>query len=105
MGGFKGGLSFNNTVGGVCKSMCIAIVIVRVVGLHPMLDLTSPFFNSTSGPIFDLLCPLTDLLFGLLPHCGCFINDWCGSRFSGYGGHWDVDEWWGVRDGHRNFVG
>ena len=112
MGGFEGGLRFDDAAGGACKSVCITVIVVlrypaRVVGLgHPMLVSTSPFFNSTSGPLFDLLCPLTDLLFGLVPRCGRFvchsINDWRGGRFGGYGGHWDIDEWWGVRDGCRN---
>ena len=111
MGGFECGPRFDDVAGGACKSVCIAIVIVlgypaRVVGLgHPMLDSTSPFFNTTSGAILDLLCPLIDLLFGLIPCCGHFVNNWHGGGFSGCGGHWDIDEWCGVCDGHRDLMG
>ena len=115
MGGFEGGLMFDDTAGGACESMCITVIVVlrypaHVVGLsHPVLDSTSPFFNTTSRPLFDLLCPLIDLLFGLIPRCGhfvChFVNDWHGSGFGGCGGHWDIDEWCGVRDGCRDLVG
>ena len=80
--------------------------LVCVVGLgHPVLDLTSPFFNTTSRPLFNLLCPLANLLFGLFPRCGRFINDWRGGGFSGYGSRWDIDEWCGVHDGHRDLMG
>ena len=105
MGGFKRDLRFDDAAGGACKSVCIAVVVVlgypaRVVGLgHPMLDLTSPSFNTTSGPLFDLLCPLIGLLFGLALRRGrvvCrFVNDWHGGGFSGCG----------VRDGGRGLVG
>ena len=115
MGGFEGGPRFDDTAGGACESVCIAVIVVLrypacVVGLgHPVLDLTSPFFDSISRPLFNLLCPLTNLLFGLTLRCGrvmChFVNDWCGGGFSGYGGHWDIDEWCGVRDGCRDLVG
>ena len=96
---------FDDAAGGACESVCTAVVIVlgypaRVVGLgHPVLVSTSPFFNTTSGPLFDLLCPLANLLFGLVLCCGRFVhrfvNDWCGGRFSGYG----------VCDGRRDLVG
>ena len=115
MGGVVGGLEFNDAAGDMFESACITVIIelgylVRVVGLgHPVLDSTSPFFNTTSGPLFDLLCPLANLLFGLVPCCGCFvhcfINDWCGGGFSGYGGHWDIDEWCGARDRRRDLMG
>ena len=115
MGGFECGLRFNDGAGGACESVCIAVVVIlgypaRVVGLgHPVLDSTSSFFNSISGPLFNLLCPLTNFFFGLALHCGCvmrcFVEDWCGGRFSGYGGHWDIGEWCGVRDEHRELVG
>ena len=115
VGGFECGPRFDDTAGGACESMCIAVIIVlgyptHDVGLgHPVLDSTSPFFNTTSRPLFDLLCPLIDLLFGLIPRCGhfvcCFINYWRGGRFSGCGSHWEIDEWWGVRDGRRDLVG
>ena len=60
MGGFEGGLMFDDAAGGACESMCIAVVVVlgypaRVVGLgHPVLVSTSPFFDSTFGLLFDL---------------------------------------------------
>ena len=60
VGGFEGGLRFDDTAGGACKSACIAVVIVlgypaRMVGLgHPVLDLTSSFFDSTFRLLFDL---------------------------------------------------
>ena len=115
MGGFEGGLEFNDAAGDVFESACVTVVVelgypVHVVGLgHPVLDSTSPFFNTTSRPLFNLLCPLANLLFGLVPHCGRFVrhfvNNWRGGRFSGYGGHWDIDEWCGLHDRHRDLVG
>ena len=115
MGGFEGGLGFNDAAGGVCKSMCIAVVVVlgypaRMVALSLLvLVLTVPFFDSISGLLFDLWYPLTNLLFGLVLCCGRivhrFIEDWHGGGFSGYGGHWDIDEWCGVCDGDRDLVG
>ena len=115
MGGFKCGQEFDDAVGDVFKSACVTIVIeleypVCVVGLgHPMLDSTSPFFDSISGLLFDLWYPLTNFLFDLVLHRGCvmhcFVNDWHGGGFSGYGGHWDIDKWCGVHDGCRDLVG
>ena len=115
MGGFKYGQEFNNAAGDVFESACVTVVVelgypVHVVGLsHPMLNSTSPFFDSISGLLFDLWYPLTNFLFGLVLHHGhvmlCFINNWRGSGFSGYGGHWDIDEWCGVCDGCRDLVG
>ena len=115
MGGFECGLRFDGAASGACESMCIAVIVIlgypaHVVGLgHPMLDLTSLFFNTTSRPLFNLLCPLIGLLFGLIPCCGHFVhrfvNDWCGGRFSVYRGYWDMDEWHGVCGGHKDLVG
>ena len=59
MGGFEGGLMSDDAAGGVCKSKCIAAIIVlrypaRVVGLsHPVLDWTSPFFDSVMNEHFS----------------------------------------------------
>ena len=95
----------DDAVGGACESVCIAAVVVlgypaRVVGLgHPVLISTSPFFDSTFGLLFDLLCPLTDLFFSLVLHCGRvmrrFISNWRGGGFSGCG----------VCGGRRDLVG
>ena len=102
MGGFECGPRFDNTAGGACESMCIAIIVVLGYPAHMValrllvLVLTFPFFNSVSGLLFDLWYPLTNLLFGLILRCGRimrhFVDDWCGGGFSGYGGHWDIDE-------------
>ena len=115
VGGFMWALGFDDAAGGACESVCIAGVVVlgflaRMVALGLLvLDSTSSFFDSISGPLFDLLCPLTGLLFGLVLRCGCivrrFINDWRGGGFSGYGDHWDIGEWCGARDGCRDLVG
>ena len=115
VGDFEGGLGFDDAAGGACESVCIAVVVVlgfpaRVVGLgHPVLDSTSPFFDSISGLFFDLWYPLTNFLFVLILRRGRvvrrFVEDWRGGGFSGYGGHWDIGEWCGVRDGRRDLVG
>ena len=98
-------LGFDDAAGGVCESVCIAGVVVlgflaRMVALGLLvLDSTTPFFDSISGPLFDLLCPLIGLLFGLALRRGRvvrrFVNDWRGGGFSGCG----------VRDGGRGLVG
>ena len=115
VGGFECGQEFNNAAGDVFEFACVTVIVklgypVHVVGLsHPMLNSTSPFFDSISGLLFDLWYPLTNFFFSLVYCCGhvmhCFINDWHGGGFSGYGGHWDIDEWCGVCDGHRDFMG
>ena len=102
MGGFEGGLGFNDAASGACESVCIAGIVVlgflaRMVALGLLvLDSTTPFFNSISGPLFNLPCPLTGLLFSLVLHCGRivhrFVDDWCGGGFSGYRDHWDIDK-------------
>ena len=103
MGGFECGLGFDDSAGGACESVCIAIVVelgflAHMVALGLLvLDSTTPFFNSISGPLFD--CPLISLLFGLTLRHGRvvhrFVNDWHGGGFSGCG----------VRDGGRGLVG
>ena len=115
VGGFECGPRFDDTAGGACESMCIAVIVIlgypaHVVGLGLLvLDSTSPFFDSTFRLLFDLWYPLTSLLFGLVLCCGRvvrrFINNWCGGGFSGYGDHWDIGEQCGVRDGRRGLVG
>ena len=105
VGGFEGGLGFDDTAGGVFESVCVTVIVIlrypaHVVGLsHPVLDSTSPFFDSMPGLLFNLWYPLIDLLFGLVPRCGHFVrrfvSSWHGGGFSGYG----------VCDGRRDLMG